>query len=77
MAKLTDLRSFGQISRHADARKAKNDRSALANLLARHEAALKIMLGEVRAALDNVEGGKFARESLRYNLRMDKPEKGK
>lgn len=59
----SDLRSFGQKSRHQDARKAIADRRELVELLVRHEATLKQMLRETRAALKSVDAHGHIRAS--------------
>ena len=51
-----NLRSWGQQSRHAEARKAKEDRRKLIELLERQEKTLKGALKELRATLREVRG---------------------
>lgn len=67
----TNARSWGQQSRHAAARQAKDDRRRLAELLARHEVGLENMIGEIRAALNGLEDVSYIHGSVRRELGVD------
>ena len=69
-----NLRSWGQQQRHAAARKARDDRRRLAQLLARHEVALENMIGEIRAALSGLDEDNYIRGSVRRELGIDDSE---
>ena len=63
-----NLRSFGQQDRHAEARKAKDDRRRLVRLLLRQQAMLKIMLGEIRAEFNEIDKNGYLRAGERSVL---------
>lgn len=65
------IRSEGQRSRHEAARKAKDDRRRLAELLARHEVTLENMIGEISAALSGLDEDAYIRGYVRLKLGID------
>ena len=63
-----NLRSSGQKSRHAEARRIKRDCKRLAEILARHEVALEEMVKEIRTVLEEIDEGQMARGQIRLKL---------
>ena len=70
-----NVRSEGQRARHAAARKAKENRRRLAELLARHEVALENMIGEIHTALSDLDEDGYIRGYVRLKLGINDSEK--